>query len=454
VPYVTRTGSYERASRTGHAAAAVRAMAERAEFYVPAEQVRDLTWLHEKVRSRSSVALPPGSERLHAVIAVDGSKTVVEARPGLPSVRYGYVQAAAVYLDLDALEAQREELFVDPVALRRAYNRALVALDMPVAGAYLRPGISLGRSWRESIDRIFRTKRVDVNGLNQTLLDLLTLLHGRPGAPTGTLPVACASCGSRDAAVPPAGVDCPSCGERLFPTDVLRIHEDVVEDGSNEEPLGRLMQSIELLVMIGLLTLLWGQRRDDLLTSTLFIVDGPLAVFGPPAKLRARALDYVQAVGTSTRGIAPYVCGIEKTGTFVDYARSLARHDALAPGELLVVDADLIGHITHAPRPRAYGSETYWGRKFFYRARDGRVVVLTVPPACGPPYDDHGGQPDIEAYPTLPAILDVIDRTGSSMYSDGIIPVALAHGVAAYPIGVGTDVLRLVARRKLGLGDP
>jgi hypothetical protein len=454
VPYITRTGSYERASRTGHVTAAVRAMAERAEFYVPAEHTRDVEWLQDKVCARANLAIPQGSERLRATIAVDGSRTVVEARPGLPSVRYGYAQAAAVYLDLDALDAQREELFVDPVALQRAYNQALIALDMPVAGAYLRPGISLKRSWRERIDRIFCTKRVDVNGLNQTLLDLLALLHGRPGAPASSLPVTCPACSARDVAVPFGGAGCPSCGERLFSTDVLRIHEDVVDDGSNEEPLGRLMQAIELLVMIGLLTLLWGQRRDDLLTSTLFILDGPLAVFGPPAKLRARALDYVQAIGMSTRGIAPYVCGIEKTGTFVDYARGLARHDALAPGEVLVVDADVISHITHTPRPQAYGSETYWGRKFFYRALDGRVVVLTIPPAYGSPYDDHGGQPDIKAYPTLPAILGVIDRTGSSMYFDGIIPVALAHGAAAYPIGVGTDVLRLVARQKLGLDDP
>ena len=39
------------------------------------------------------------------------------------------------------------------------------------------------------------------------------------------------------------------------------------------------------------------------------------------------------------------------------------------------------------------------------------------------------------------------------MYRDGLIPVALAHAKAAYPIGVGTDVLRLAARHKLGLGS-
>ena len=79
---------------------------------------------------------------------------------------------------------------------------------------------------------------------------------------------------------------------------------------------------------------------------------------------------------------------------------------------------------------------------------------LPRPEGAGQPYDDHGGQPAPEAYPSLPAILDVVDRTGSSMYRDGLIPAALAHAKAAYPIGVGTDVLRLVARRRLGLDPP
>jgi hypothetical protein len=213
------------------------------------------------------------------------------------------------------------------------------------------------------------------------------------------------------------------------------------------------MQVVELLVVTGLANLLWEQSRTDLFRRTLFIMDGPMAVYGPPAKLRARALAYFQGMARTSPGIAPYVCGIEKTGTVADYASALARHDVLAPGDLLTVDADVIGTITNTENPKSYGAETYWGRKFVYRSTDGRVVVFTVMPPEGAPYDDNGGQPAPEVYPTLPAILDVIDRTGSSMYLNGIIPVSLAHSKAAYPIGVGTDVLRLAAKHKLGLAD-
>ncbi|MCW6007825.1 hypothetical protein K1W54_25255 [Micromonospora sp. CPCC 205371] len=453
MPYDTVSGGFERPSRLGHGNAIVRAMADRSTFYVPSEHVRDLAWLAPKIRNRATLPTPTSGDRLTNAIGIDGSLMVVPVRDGLPSVRYGYAQAAAIWLDLEAMEHQRRERFVDPVALNRAVNSALVSYDLPVAGAYVREGISISDSWRESINRLFRIKKVEVNRLNQSLLELLMLLHGRPGKPATTLSVDCPNraCSQRRIAVSPDGTNCPSCTGRVLPTDVLRIYEEVIEDGANQEALGRLMQVVELLVVVGLVTLLWEQSRDALLRSTMFVMDGPLAVYGPPAKLRARALEYFQKMADPSTGSRPHLCGIEKTGTFVDYAKTLARHDALKPGDLLVLDHEVIGAINNSENPIAYGAETYWGRKFVYRAKDGRVVVVTVLPEAGQPYDDNGGQPEPESYPSLPAILDVIDRTGSSMYRDGVIPVALAHSKAAYPIGVGTDVLRLAAKRRLGL---
>lgn len=451
MPYETTAGGFERASRLGHATAAVRALADRADFYVPAERLGDTGWIRERVRPRSD--LPQPAAKLKAALAIDGSHVVESVRDGMPSVVYGYAQAAAAFVDLDVMETQRAQRFVDPVAIADAVNSALVSLDLPVAGAYARASIDIGTSWRELVAQLFTTKKVQVNRLDQSLSDLLMLLHGTPGSPAPHVPVHCPApqCGTDGVPVPATGGSCTGCGLALFPTDTLRLHEAVSEEGRNEEPLGRLRSVVELLVLVGLTTLLWEQSRGDLLASTLFIVDGPLAMYGEPAKLRGRAESYFQAMAFTTPGNAPYLCGIEKSGAMVDYARQLARHDVLKPGDLLVCDAAVIARIANTADPANYGKETYWGRKFIYRARDGRVVVPTVMPAAGPAYATGGGQPGPDGYPTLTAILDVIDRTGSSMYRDGIIPVAVAHGKAAFPIGVGTDVLRLVAKRKLGL---
>lgn len=457
MPYTSVGGGFERASRVGHREAVLRALADNRQFHVPAEQIPDLDELRARVRPRADLSIPPDSEPLTAAIAIDGSRMVERVREGMPSVVYGYAQAAAAYLDLTVLENQRGERFVDPYILNQAVNTALVSLDLPVAGAYERAEIDIKRSWREALDRIFRSKRIEVNNLNQSLLDLLLMLHGKPGLPALGLEVNCpqpdclAQAPVPATAAAPEGHPCPECGEPLFTTDVLRIHEEVVEEGTNEAALGRLSSVVELLVLTGLVSLLWSQHRHDLLVGTLFILDGPLAMSGPPAKLRSQALQYFQSMSQRTPGNGPFIVGLEKTGITVDYATSLVRNGVLEPGDLLMVDHYVLEHLANTKDIAKYGKETYWGRKFIYRSVDGRVLVPTVVPGTGPPYDDSGGQPDPASYPSLPAILDVFDRTGSSMYQNGIIPVALAHGKAAYPIGVGTDVLRLVARHKLGL---
>jgi hypothetical protein len=452
MPYETVAGSHEIASRLGHATAAVRAIADTRTFHVPADELSDADDLQKKVRPRVDFAFPAEDAQLTAALAIDGSYVVERIRDGLPSVLYGFAQTAAAFVDLNVMETQRAEQFVDPYEIERAVNTALVTLDLPVAGAYTREGVDIATSWRESINHLFRIKKIEVNRLDESLLDLLFLIHGRPGAAAKTVPVNCPTpdC-NKDVPVAPEGRDCDACGVWLFPTDVLRIHEEVGEEGANQSALGRLMSVVELLVLVGLATLLWEQSRHQLLPTTLFIVDGPLAMYGPPAKLRGRALNYFQLMDADTPGLAPYICGLEKTGAMVDFGRQLARHDVLEPGQLMVCDEEILGRVTNASNARGYGKETYWGRKFIYRALDGRIVVPTVMPSTGDPYDANGGKPDPRDYPTLPAILDVIDRTGSSMYVDGIIPVAAAHGKAAFPIGVGTDVLRLVATQRLGL---
>ena len=470
MPYATQHGTFELASRTGHRNAAVRAIAERRTFHVPAEEIPDLGAIKQRVRPRSDFPVPSDADRLKAVLAIDGSRDVERVRDGLPSVMYGFAQTAAAYLDLAAMESQRTVRFVDPKVLHEAVNTALVSFDLPVSGAYERAGLSIAESWREATCRIFRTKKVQVNNLDLSLLDLLLLLHGKPGAPATTLPVNCHDddCDLEDTPVPavcadpapgdpdgpPTGLACPGCGGRLLPTDVLRIHEEVIEEGSNESALGRLMSVAELLVLVGLAELLFSQHRAELLPQTLFIVDGPLAMYGPPAKLRGRALGFFQAMVQQVAGPGPYIVGVEKSGATVDYADALVRNGVLEPGDVLVLDEHILSQLTNTKFVSAYGKETYWGRKFIYRNLDGKVLVPTVMPPMDPPYDSHGGQPDPAAYPTLPAILDVFDRTGSSMYRNGIIPVALAHAGAAFPIGVGSDVLKLVATHILGLNNP
>jgi hypothetical protein len=451
VPYRDITGqSWEKATRTGHSRAAMAAVAEAADFYVPAERVEPLDWLDDRCVSRDD--LPPPDDSIDKMIALDGSMATVEARAGMPSVLYGFVQASAVLIDLELYEEQRITRFVDPVVLSRAKSPGLVSLDLPVAGAYVSEHLDIKASWRHAIFALFGGKSITVADKREmSLLDILFELHGSPGSPATELSIGTCPhrCGERDIAVSHSPGQCPNCEGTVFPTDILRIADEVGDQGTNQEPLSRLMQAVELMAIGGLLALLWRYGRRHL-RELVFVVDGPLAVFGTGAPLKRQILRYFQEIhGALDSG--PHIMGVVKSGQFVDFATAVAEHASLDPGTLIRVDDYVIAKVKNNDQP--YGRDTYWGRKFFYFTSDQRTIVITTPPDEGDPYQATGDRADPALYSSLGSLLAIVDKTGSSMYRDAVVPVALAHEAAAYPLGVGTDILKLVARRKLRLDD-
>jgi hypothetical protein len=437
-------------------------------YHIPPAVEEPFDWLHPLLVPARH--LPDEPAPVDLVIAVDGSRIEVPARTEFPSVLYGWYQVAGVLVDLAALDQQASQRFVDPVAIREAMKASVVTGDLPSAGAYIEPGRDSRESWRLAVYENLRTKRlIGAPNRDLSLLDMLFWVHGTPERRASIILVpvcptrdryedddATGRCNETNITVGAEPVDCPGCGVPVYPTDALRIWEEVNESGSNKVALGRLSQTAELLVALGLLSLIYWYRRPDLQRLALMI-DGPLAMSGPVARLKTRALHYVQAMAATMHAehmSGPYVVGIEKSGHFADYAHGLARAangELIPPQTLVRVDDPLIQRVLNRSTGIGHDRDNYWGRRFLYRTRDGRIHVLTVPPAAGPPYDAGFGQSDPAAYPTLSTILQVVDRTGTHLYRDAVIPIAFAHESAAIPLGVGSDVLTLIAQEKLGM---
>ena len=455
MPYENGRGGYEKARRLGHGSAVLRAMAEQRDYFIPATRMEGTDWLHQFLVPAADLSLRPPPPW---VIAIDGSRQEVEAREEFPSVLYAFFQVAAVLVDLAVLDVEGRRTFVDPAQIRKARRTHMLGGDLPSSGAYIKPGKDARESWRLAIFEVFSTRRLAVEHDETTMLDLLFWMHGDPKRPAEMLivpscPNSITDCDQEGIAVGRTLGKCPKCGTTIYPTDMLRIWEEVREYGSNESALGRLSQVAELLVAIGLLSQLFWYKAPTL-ADIVMIVDGPLAMFGPPAHLKTQALDYVQAMvryQTEAGLPGPYICGIEKTGSFADYAGALAKAELVPPGTLVRVDAEVIARVLNKSTGIGHARDDYWGRRFFYRTSDKRMLVFSVPPEAGRPYDKQEGQPDPAAYPSLGTILPVLDKTGTRMYRNAVIPVAFANEAAAYPIGVGSQVLRLVAKEKLGL---
>lgn len=393
-------------------------------------------------------------------ITVDGSDTEVEATREHPTIKVGYLRVAASFVDLNKLVRAGEGEFVNPRTIREAHQHAAFDGALPGSGL-VRPGRSGADTWRMEVDHLLRTTKFDAES-DQTLANVLLALHGTPDRPATTLSLnRCPACGAKRGDSPGAeisvginGADCPVCRNQVYLGDVLRSHEEYVPEGSNQSALSRVMLVAERLTTFGYMQLLYDQPTAlTVLPKTLFITDGPLALFGTVAPLKRRFQEYLAALSArcAERGKpdVPLVVGVEKTGRFVEHAELI--RDLIPRGAVMHLTTDYINQITGRSPDNAYGTDEFYGRRFIYRTQAGDPLVLTVPPAPGVlPYEGTNAE-DLASYPTLRAVCEVLDRVRTRLYPNAVIPVALAHSAASLPLGVGESVLRLMLQKAVGL---
>jgi len=364
------------------------------------------------------------------------------------------VQIAGVLVDLANLLEERRHRFVDPASIRDATSRSLMGMVLPGSNVCTADAQTVRDSWRGEVFDLFKEYAIEGQTLLSMLIHLLRV--GDRASDVGNpLLKKCSAddaCPAVEIEVPADGIACPECGGRLYPTDVLRIHEEVQELASNATALGRLMTTLEHLTMLCYVQFLL-ERQPRLLASVVFFMDGPLALFGPPAPIKRAVEAYLFYVAARLRSAnlgLPAIVGIEKTGQFAEHAAEIEPN--VAPQTLVRLPDEYIFRHIIATRARAasgFGSDTYYGRKFFYKSLTGQMLTITVP-CLDPQLFQTLSHDDPASYETLPQTLALLDEVGTRLYQDALIPIALAHSYAAIPLQTGSKVLTLLSRELLG----
>ncbi|MFF9109035.1 hypothetical protein [Streptomyces sp. NPDC014805] len=456
----------ERASRIGHVPTALSpAVVDAMErWQTPALEVGEPEHITRRVTAISSLQRDQRPVPAFA-IAFDGSNQEVEARPGYPSVRVGYIQIAGVYVDIMKFLGANRSGLVDARELERAQVTQTVNSVLPGSNVFL-SGITGRDTWRAEFDRSFSASSITDFGSSFSLTDALMTIHGRPGAPASSLTLSkCPTCGAAGQRVTASGGACTvaDCMAPLYPTDVLRGYEEFSEDGENALTLTRAMNMAERLLLISYIDGFY-RVAPERLAQGIFITDGPLAVYGPAAPMKSKFLDYWTKLcaALEQRNIAPpLLVGIEKTGRFVDHARVIERH--IPDGHVMMLDTPYINrYITNKKPEHHYGKDEFYGRRFIYKTTTSEMLVVTVPRVPGGhPYEaplrGHDGEfiqlpsEQYASYPTLKVTLETLDRMQTQLYPNAVIPVALAHSASSLPLGTGRSVLTLLAQKSLGM---
>jgi hypothetical protein len=390
------------------------------------------------------------------VLAIDGSHVEVTVRNGFPGAEASYVTVASVLLDMAKTAELDVARPVDPKEFRKTEQADSIDCALPGCNVVGTGDSSADESFRRKVFEVLASVRIVEDG--ESLLDTYeALLQYKP---TGAREQSCpySDCQSPDRTfIRGRGRYHCTCSKKhdLFSPDALRIHEGMNSAGTNGAMFAEIMQVLERLWIVHILRVMEAKKWLGMLRQIAFVIDGPLAVFGHPAWLsqaisqELSRINQVTLKWTDDKDLL--ILGIEKSGMFVEHFGQIDEDEhgqtTRFPSQraLLLDDGYIKRNVIFSDSDKPYGQDTYFGRKFLYKAQSGARIVATLPFLTEEHRDTQTALP--QQFPRLNDAMSVLDRLVSSRYPNSLAPLISAHAEAAIPLNLGKRVLEQLARQ-------
>lgn len=398
------------------------------------------------------------------VISIDGSNYEASVRKELPFTRVGFVKISNLLIKRNALKRLSEGSFVNPFEVAKlSKDNSSLSFALPSTNMCYKGERNVRDSFRRALDEILYNCRFwekdSSTSLRTTLFRMASLRSGDVGVENDKLVLfKCPSCSAENLELwdIPEVQRCPHCGNIVYPSDCLRIWEDVGDAGSNQSALTRFTNAIMHLLVVHYIRFLKEKSPDsylNALTDLCFIVNGPLAIFGNPAWLHASILKYLYDINKELidSGRAPIiVMGILKNGAICDYFKMIG--PSVSKNSIYAVSdefRDKYINFDREPSSTTFGAETYYGQDFLLKTETGKLFVFN---ALLPFRDKHNKaifkkeKANLLNYKNIGTYIELIKEFECDLDSTSIVPIALAQRYTAISLEPGGQVLDLLAK--------
>ncbi|WP_420148639.1 hypothetical protein [Spirosoma sp.] len=394
------------------------------------------------------------------VVASDASKSDTPINDKLPSTQLGYIKVSHVLIEMDkyAELIDPRSRFVDPFKVADMHRNAQpITYVLPGSNIQYRKSDTVRNGFRHAVYDQLTANRGEGNNrmvLTETLLALNNNQLSIKSCPI----LACDALIEHLVFTPKTHTHtCPKCGGTVYVTDWLRLHEGISDFGNNTSAITRMMNAVEhLLLSAFILELL--EANPVALSKIAFVMDGPLALFGEPAKLHPRIMTLIDNANSrlTSLGLEPLlVMGLQKTGNVMDHALLLERF--LPNGVIRIIDDTYRQtYITGSDKPAEdFGYESYYGQDFLFKTERGRIFNFALPypfagKGSGTRTEFARKKVEITRYGSLvERACDLIRHFELDLYDNAIVPVALAHRHASISLIPGGKVLDLITKAGL-----
>lgn len=432
------------------------------------EEVDRFSQRFQPLPDLTSVELP------HHIFAIDGSSYEALIDDRMPSTKVGYVKVSTIHILMEEFGALRVDdgRFVDPFRVANLRkNKDSLLFVLPGTNMRWKGFTSVRDSFRAKVDQVLLQKETRFNkedyrsSLRSTLFRLASMRPDRMGTHSDEFIKLhqCPSCGYKgedETGLELKDIEdqqfCPDCNREVYPSDALRLWEEVNDYQSNISAMTRFMLAVEHMLPAHYINyLLTANFPLDQLASISFFVDGPLAIFGTCAWLSRPLMKYYHQTNEKLRkeGLPNItILGLQKTGQLADYFSLVSKH--IPENTVYPVDDEYRYQYIIASRDPSkvgFGDETYYGQDFLFKTASDRRFVVSIPyPFSGKGQREEGRfhklKTEIARYPNLYRTLALIKRFETDLYTNAVIPIALAHRYTAISASPGGKVLDILSR--------
>jgi hypothetical protein len=403
------------------------------------------------------------------IISIDGSNYEASIRKDIPCTRVGYVKIGNLLIKRDSYKNLRNgSCFIDPFKVAELKkNNTATTFALPSSNMLYKDQKTVRESFRLALDEMLYDFRTDPSDSKTSLRATLFLLASYRTKDMATnsrdklILHACPSCKSEKIEVHDIAEAqfCPHCHERVYPSDCLRIWEEVSDAVSNQSALTRFMNVIEHIFAIHYIRIIRDYNPEsfvEILSNLCVFIDGPLAIFGNSAWIHSCIMKYLSEINVQMRKNNKsdiMILGLLKSGFIYDYLQLIK--DKIPNNSIYCLEDDIrYKYIIFDKKPSSstFGSETYYGQDFLYKTASGRVFVFNIPY----PFPDKQNKEvftaeksKIENYTNIGAYTRLIDDFECDLYENAVVPVALAHKYTAISLEPGSRVLDLLSKSKI-----
>jgi len=411
------------------------------------------------------------------ILSLDGSNYEAMVDQKYPSRKVGYIKISMIILNMEhynEISSTNTRKYVDPMEVAKL-QKDTENFSFPLPGSYVQfpEDLSPYETFRKTLLNNFLSEESKLSG--KYLLDSLFELSRRilidnknsdiddkykaginnvsnekyfiiEKCPTRT----CNKKGIFKVPFSPGVALCPHCGNKIFATDLLRVHEPFTNSGDNTGAFSRTRNVLEHIVLFHYIHYFWRENKK-FLSEIGVILDGPLAIFGEGAKYHASLMEIYNEIivdcvneGYNT----PIIMGLIKTGRVVEHFASIKN---MMPDKVLIPIQDQYRYTFINEQDdsdnKNFGVETYYGQDFLLKTAPNRQFAINILyPFPNKKGNFHNLKTELRSYSNIESVVKIVMTFETDMFENGLTPIILAHKHASISLKPGGKMLDILSR--------